>query len=110
MTASGHRSVVLVLSGRIARAEIPALCARARRLLEGGDANELVCDVGGLRDVDAVAVDALAHLRLLVRRVGCAFVLRRPSAELEDLADLMGLAEILPRSGLETHRQVEERE
>lgn len=54
----------LVVSGRIARADIPALCERVRVLLEGSDAELVVCDVGAVVDPDAVTVDALARVQL----------------------------------------------
>ncbi len=107
------RATVLVLSGRIARGDIPALCERARALLEGSEAGLAVCDVGTLVDPDAVTVDALARLQLTARRLGRLVRLRDACVELQELIALMGLGEVLPcdaRSGLEPRGQAEERE
>lgn len=103
----------LVLSGPIARADVPALCEHARVLLEGSHGELVVCDVGALLDPDAVTVDALARLQLTARRLGRRVRLRRACHELEDLLCLIGLGEVLPcggPSGLEPRGQAEERE
>jgi ABC-type transporter Mla MlaB component len=103
----------LALSGRIARADIPALCERVRVLLEGSDAKLVVCDVGALVDPDAVIVDALARLQLAARRLGRRICLRHACVELQGLLALMGLGEVLPcgaTSGLQPRRQAEQRE
>jgi hypothetical protein len=55
----------------------------------------VVCDAGELAD-DAVAVDCLARLQLLLRRGGRELRLRNASAELVELIDFMGLRETLP--------------
>ncbi len=54
----------------------------------------VVCDVTGI-PVDPVAVDALARLALGARRRGCRVALRGATAELCELVDLRGLAEVL---------------
>jgi ABC-type transporter Mla MlaB component len=106
-------TIVLVISGRVARADIPRLCRRARVLLEGSDAELVDCDVGALVDPDAVAVDALARLQLTARQLGCRLRLRRACGELQELLALMGLSEVVPlcaRLPLESGGQAEERE
>ena len=55
-------ATVLVVNGPIDRADIPALCGRVHALLEGADADPIVCDVGDLVAPDAVTVDALARM------------------------------------------------
>ncbi len=105
--------IVLTMDGAIARADVPALCERARSLMVASDAGPLVCDVGGLRAPDAVAVDALARLQLTARRLGYRVELLGVCDELRDLLTLIGLDEALPcgpRSPLEPRRQAEERE
>jgi STAS domain-containing protein len=87
----------LVVRGPIAPQDIPALCRRARALLERSDAELVVCDVGGLADPDAVTVEALARVRLTVRRLGRRFGLRHPCQELGELLAFMGLTDILLR-------------
>jgi ABC-type transporter Mla MlaB component len=105
--------IILVIGGPIARARIPRICERVRVLLEGSHADQVVCDVGGLVDPDAVAVDALARLQLTARRLGRRIGLRHASGELQELLTLMGLGDVLPLSALlplEPRGQAEERE
>jgi ABC-type transporter Mla MlaB component len=85
--------------GPVTRDAIPAMCERARRLLEGCDAGPVVCDVGALAEPDAITVDALARLQLTARRVGCTVELRSACEELEDLLTLTGLLGVLTVGG-----------
>jgi ABC-type transporter Mla MlaB component len=85
--------------GPVTRDAIPAMCERARRLLEGCDAGPVVCDVGALAEPDAITVDALARLQLTARRVGCTVELRSACEELEDLLALTGLLGVLTGGG-----------
>ncbi len=106
-------TIVLVLSGPIAPADVTGLCVRARMLLESVNPDLVVCDVGGLVDPDAVAVDALARLQLTARQLGCRIRLRQACGQLRELLVLMGLGDVLPcgaASGLEPRGQAEERE
>lgn len=106
-------ATVVVLNGRIARADISALCERVRVLLEGSDAELVICDVGALVDPDAVMVDALTRLQLTARRLGRRIRLRDACGELQELLALMGLGDVLPLgapSGHQPRRQAEERE
>lgn len=89
-------TIVLVISGRIARADIAALCERARACLDGNDADLVVCDVRGVVDPDAVVVDALARLQLKARRQGRQIRLLHPCDELRELLALTGLCDVLP--------------
>jgi ABC-type transporter Mla MlaB component len=106
-------TIVLAFGGRIARADIPALCERVRLLLEGCDAELVVCDVGALVDPDAVTVDALARLQLTARRLGRRIRLHHACGELQELLALMGLGDVLQvgdPSALEPGGQAEQRE
>lgn len=106
-------TAVLVLAGPIARGDIPGLCERARFLMEGCDADLVICDVGAIAEPDAVAVDALARLQLTALRLGRRIHVRRACIELEDLLALMGLSDVLPCGGasrVEAQGQAEERE
>jgi ABC-type transporter Mla MlaB component len=85
--------------GPVTRDAIPAVCERARRLLEGCDAGPVVCDVGALAEPDAITIDALARLQLTARRLGRRVELRRACEELEDLLELTGLREVLTGGG-----------
>jgi hypothetical protein len=106
--------IELALGARIERADIPGLCDQAElRLKDATDSECLVCDVGAVRDPDAVTIDALARLQLTASRLDREVHLRRASRELLDLLEFMGLSEALPLfawSGLETGRQAEQRE
>jgi STAS domain len=85
-------SIVFAVAGRVARSDIPRLCAQLRARLELGDVALVICEVGALLDPDAAAVDALAQLRLTSRRFGCRVRLRGASPELLGLISFMGLA------------------
>ncbi len=107
------QQIELGASGRIERADIPGLCARAQALLTNGAANQLVCDVGAIIAPDAVTVDALARLQLTARRMGREVWIRHASPELYDLLAFMGLSGVVPlseRSGVQARRQTEQRE
>ncbi len=104
---------VLMIGGRIARADVPRLCDLVHVLLENSDADLLVCDVGALVDPDVVAVDALARIQLTARRSGRRVELRHACGELRGLLALMGLCDVMPLCeglGLEPRWQSEERE
>jgi ABC-type transporter Mla MlaB component len=102
--------------GPVTRDAIPALCERARRLLEGCDAGPVACDVAALTEPDAVTIDALARLQLTARRLGYRVELRRACEELEDLLSLTGLLGVLTghrarvASAVESWREPELRE
>ena len=110
---SATPAVELIVGERIERADIPGLCDQARQgLSDAIDAEGLVCDLGAVRNPDAVTIDALARLQLTARRLDREVLLRRASRELLDLLEFMGLSEALPlcsASGLETARQAEQR-
>jgi ABC-type transporter Mla MlaB component len=93
--AANMNPAVLVLVGPIEPQDIPALCRRARALVERSDAELVVCDVRALVEPDAVAVEALARVRLTVRRLGCRVRFRHSCHELEELLAFMGLADAL---------------
>ncbi|MGH2652029.1 MAG: STAS domain-containing protein [Actinomycetota bacterium] len=86
---------LLVLRGPIVPQDIPDLCRRARALLERSDAELVVCDVEGLVEPDAVTVEALARVRLTVRRLGRRVRIHHPCHELRELVAFMGLTDIL---------------
>jgi anti-anti-sigma regulatory factor len=103
-------TMLVEITGRIDRADIPALCERVRLSLDGAPADVVVCDVGALADPDCVAVDALARLQLTARRQGRRFVLRDVSPDLQALLSFAGLSEVVGRSvtsGVEPRRQPE---
>jgi ABC-type transporter Mla MlaB component len=106
-------AIEFTIGAVIARAEIPALSERARRLMEGVDADRLICDVGAITNPDAVTVDALARLQLTARRLGRHVRLEHASPQLRELLAFVGLSEVLPlsgQSGPQPRGQTEERE
>jgi ABC-type transporter Mla MlaB component len=107
----------LVLSGPIARDDIPALCERVHVLVESCDAEPVQCDVGGLDEPDALTIDALARLQLTALRMGRRLGFRDACGELRDLVEFLGLGDVLPcdtpcadPSALEPGGQPEQRE
>jgi ABC-type transporter Mla MlaB component len=110
---SDPSTVAFDIRGRIERTDIPALCERARVLLDTAGADRLDCDVGAILAPDAVTVDALARLQLTARRLGRHVRIEHASAELRELFAFMGLSGVVPLgagSGLEAGRQTEHRE
>ncbi|MEV5956929.1 STAS domain-containing protein [Streptomyces sp. NPDC051987] len=82
---------VLVLSGPVARDEVPGLCDDVRALLVAGGPGVVVCDVGGLGTPGLAAVDLLARLELAARRAGGRIRLRDPDPALRSLLRFVGL-------------------
>ena len=106
-------ALLLVLSGRVAPADLPGLVMRVRTLLENGSHKRIVCDVGSLVEPDAATVDAMARLQLAARRRGREVSLLHASPSLQDLLGLCGLDEVIPPcEGLvvEVGRESEDRE
>lgn len=97
----------LVISGAIDRARVPELCDRARLAVEDSDAEIVSCDVRAIAVPDAVAVDLLARLHLISKRLGRQLRLVAPQPCLLELIGLMGLSEVLV---VEPRGQPEERE
>ncbi|MGH9246175.1 MAG: STAS domain-containing protein [Acidimicrobiales bacterium] len=93
---NGSRTIIVEVDGSFTPANVTDLCERARRLLESSDAAVLTCDVGALTHPDAVAIDALARLQLAAQRLGRSIRLRHAGRRLQDLLDLVGLADVLP--------------
>ena len=96
MAAPEAQTIAFALSAPIARADLQLLCECVCGLLERSGAGVALCDVSRL-DPSAVSVDALARLQLTARRSGCEVLLQRPSNELRELVDFMGLADVLPQ-------------
>jgi ABC-type transporter Mla MlaB component len=87
---------VLILTGRLDRGDVAALCERVRTLLVRSRAELVVCDVAGLVDPDCTAVDVLARIQLTAQRLGCRILVRGPCRELLELLSFAGLADVLP--------------
>ena len=85
-----------MLSGALAGADLPGLCARVQSLLELADGDAVVCDVGDVGMPDVGVVDLLARLQLAAGRCGGRISLRRASPQLLELVALCGLCDALP--------------
>lgn len=82
------------IRGPLARRDLPGLYARVCALLATAGGGTLVCDVASV-PVDAVAVEALARLRLGASRHGCRVLIANAPPELTELLALFGLEEVL---------------
>ena len=89
-------STALILSGPVAREDVPKLLERVRVILDRYEGDLIVCDVGSLDDPDAVTLDLLCRLQLTARRSGRRLLLLDAAGELKDLIDWAGLTEALP--------------
>lgn len=110
--ARGSSAIVVVVDGRITRADAPPLCERVRVLLQRSD-GDVICDVSALADPDVGTVDALARLALTARRFGRRLRLRHACGDLRDLLVLVGLDGVVSLAAtlpLEAERQIEQRE
>jgi ABC-type transporter Mla MlaB component len=96
----------LALPASVGRGDVPALCDRARVLMEGRLGLALECDVAEVSHPDLEVVEALARVELTARRLGASIRLRGASVELLELLALCGL----PIEVLEPEGQAEERE
>jgi hypothetical protein len=111
--AAGRPITLLAIDGPISLADITGLCNRVNRVLQGGSASVVLCDVGALTDPDLISIDALARMQLTAFRLGGQLRLRHASTQLRGLLALTGLHEvlpILPGSRLQVTRQPEQRE
>ena len=90
---------MLMLRGAIGRADVPGLCAHVRELLDGSEADLVVCDVAGVSDPDCATVDALARIQLTARRLGSELRLRGASDELHEVLAMAGLCEVVGLCG-----------
>ncbi|MGH2455604.1 MAG: STAS domain-containing protein [Candidatus Limnocylindria bacterium] len=100
----------MVIDGVPDGRELAALCARLQRVLRGGGADEVSCDVAGVTRPDLRLVDALARLDLTASRLGCRLRLRRASPQLCELIGLVGLGRLIrgpARLSVQAQRQAE---
>jgi anti-anti-sigma regulatory factor len=105
--------ILIAIDGPIHRADIASLCDRFRARLDDARPGWVVCDVRALTSPNAAAVDALARLQLMARRLGLQVRVSGASAELVELLSLAGLLGVLPLNGplaVEPGRQPEQRE
>ncbi len=91
----------------IGRADVPALCERAERVLKAGPGSSLDCDVADVGNPSIVTIEALARVELTARRLGGDIRLCGASAELLELLALCGLPIAL---SVEVKGEAEQRE
>ncbi len=108
MRALGPRSdpatCTVRVSGRVDPEDAVQMGAQMHQLLISAKIEMVICDVAGLVDPDAAALDAICRMRLAARQAGSGLQIRNASHDLQDLLDLIGLSEIVPKaagSGLE---------
>jgi ABC-type transporter Mla MlaB component len=87
-------TISFVVRGPIARADLPGLCDRLRDRIAQQNATHVVCEISGLA-ADAIAVDALARLRLAAYLCRCSVSVEGWSEELQDLIAFVGLGDVL---------------
>jgi ABC-type transporter Mla MlaB component len=91
----GDSAVRFTVGAVVTRTDIPALCARLADQLRGQAGDLVECDVGGIREPDVAAVEAVARLRLTARRHGRRLRVTGAGPELLLLFGLLGLTELL---------------
>jgi len=84
-------SAVLVITGRIDRGSLPKLSQRLVSLIEQRRPLGVTCDVGAMKSCDLETLDALAHLQLLARRLGCELRVVQATRHLMELVEFLGL-------------------
>jgi STAS domain len=89
-------TLVVVVTGPIARSQLPKLCKRVRHLLERSPAELIVCDVGAMDPPDGETVEAMARLQLTALRMGRRVRFLDASGELRELLSFSGLADVVP--------------
>jgi ABC-type transporter Mla MlaB component len=82
------------VDGPIARSQVPGLMASLCAMLESTQASTVVCQLQGVQ-ANGIALDALARLRLLAARHGCAMRLAGASEGLLELIAFAGLDDVL---------------
>ena len=90
------RSVVLVIHGVVTPDAVSELCTRVRALLADPAIDVLTCDLSGVVDPDAAALEALARMQLTARRMGRSIRLRHVRPEMRALLALSGLSDVVP--------------
>jgi hypothetical protein len=92
----------------VSRADVKAACERLHALAGGEGIEVIACDVSELA-AEVAAVDALARLALVARRLGCPLKLRQASPELCELVAFCGLSDALGvgRNGGEAEQREE---
>src|SRR5436305_4125614 len=91
-------SALLEIHGPLRREDLPGFYSRACRVLTRAQGRVLTVALTSVA-ADAVAVDALARLKLAARRQGCRVVIRGARPEMWQLIEWMGLGEVFVSPG-----------
>jgi hypothetical protein len=94
VSVTEQTTISFVVRGPIARPDLPGLCDRLRDRIAQRNATHVVCEIGSLA-ADAIAVDALARLRLEACRCRCSVSVEGGSEDLQDLIAFVGLRDVL---------------
>jgi ABC-type transporter Mla MlaB component len=92
------RTIVVAIGGHIERGDVIALCDRIVAVLETSNTSTLICDVGCLVKPNAAAVDLLARLKVMARRLDREMRVTNSSRYLQELLELCGLSDVLSSS------------
>lgn len=87
---------MLVLPESITHANAVACLAALSNDLAHESTNEVVLDAARLSRFDSAALALLLELRRTVLKMGKTFAVKGAPQHLQDLADLYGIAELLP--------------
>lgn len=88
-------TIVVVLGASIGPGDTCALCRRLEQLLAGDGVRGVVCDVGAVTCPDLAAVDAVARLHLIARRLGHRLRIVHAERTLRELLVLVGLGDVV---------------
>jgi ABC-type transporter Mla MlaB component len=89
---------VFVIEGRVTPETVRRLCAQVGALLRDPAVTQVTCDLSGVVEPDATALDGLARLQLTARRLGRVLRLCHVQPEMRELLALAGLTDVVPEA------------
>ena len=89
---------MLVLPAELTHAQAPACCRMLTQALRSEAAPVVVADASALQQFDSSALAVLLECRREAMALGKSFSVSRLPARLRELANLYGVAELLPAS------------
>ena len=89
---------MLVLPAELTHAQAPACCRMLTQALRSEAATVVVADASALQQFDSSALAVLLECRREAMALGKSFSVSRLPARLRELANLYGVAELLPAS------------
>jgi ABC-type transporter Mla MlaB component len=94
--AQPRGSVVLVLAGEMAPADLPVLEQRLRAALLSAPGADVLCDVAAVDSPTLQTIGSLARLQVRARALGRPLALINAPTPLRELLELVGLSNALP--------------